>query len=401
MIGAIFTSQKVHPDVLEILRPEDFYYAKHGAMYAAALELDQENRPVDPITLGARLDQKGTLKRCGGIEKLWAIANIIPASANAPHYAKIISELATHRKLIVSGQKIISLGAEGNGSIDSLLAEAEASFTEATVESTRGPEPQMIGDELEALKARIHEATETGEARYGLRTGFVDLDNATTGLYPGQVVVIAARPGIGKSTLALNISENVADAGGTVLFTSLEMSRAELAIKSLCRASTVQTGKLRRGVLDESEINQVELALKKIKLRRLIVEDNPGVSLQKLRSTARRLQRQDSLDLLVIDYIQLLTDAVEHRQNAIAVLSRTIKLMAKELGVPILALSQLNRKNESREDKRPNLSDLRDSGAIEQDADIVAFIHRQSAYEDLPVELAERRGADPGEKPNG
>jgi len=388
VLGAMLLAPGAISAVSDVLTPGDFYRESHGFIYQAAIELDNAGEPVDAITLSNFLDsrssrEKGSqLEEIGGRARIHELAAIVPASANAKHYANIIKQAALLRRLIRAGGEISRLGWDGLGDADDLLAEAEKLLSAAT-ESTYRSDFEPLGDGLPEFYRQVSDAVKSGIPMSGLKTGFLDLDLNTTGLYPGDLIVIAARPGVGKSVLAQNIAENVADQGEPVAIFSLEMSKRELLVRSLSRATCIPPNLIRTGKMDEEALRRVHAALPLLRGRKLYVEDTPGVTITQLRARARRLQRQKGLKLLIVDYLQLMLGDIggtDNRQNEVAYISRSLKVLAKELGIPVIAVSQLNRRSEYREDKRPTLADLRDSGAVEQDADTVLFLYRPEMH---------------------
>lgn len=383
VLGAILLNPNVITNVADIVQPGDFYRSTHGIIYKTALDLDAKGIAVDAITLADALPDHAV--------KIHELAALVPSAGNAPHYARIVREQAGRRALARAGQRIASLAADPPGDIDELYAEAEKALSEATTR-TYDSEFSPASEGLDEFYEQIKNAVETGTPITGLRTGFYDLDKMTAGFFPGNLIVVAARPRIGKSVLAQNISENVCDHGGAAAFFTLEMSRKEMQIRSLARATRVAPLEIRTGKLSSDELAKVRLALPTLKSRRLYVEDQPTITPTELRARARRLQRKHGLDLLVVDYIQLMipgeAKSRDNRQQEVANISRSLKLLAKELEIPVIAISQLNRALEGRDDKRPTLADLRDSGAIEQDADLVLFIYREDTYKPVAAEQA-------------
>jgi len=383
VLGAIMLSGNALTAVEEVLEPQHFYRPSHGTIYKAAQTLAARGEAVDGITLVAELERTGKLEVAGGKQKIHELASLVPASSNAGHYANIVREMAGLRALLESGQKITKIAQEREGTLEELIERSEKALSVAVVPNL-GDNFGTMQETMDELLADIRQAIETDTAIFGTRTGLVDLDNTLTGLHPGTLTLLAARPGMGKSALALNIAENIVDQGETIAFLTLEMSKRELLIRSFARESRIDSQRLRMGLLNTDEQQQVASAKKVIDARkeRLLIEDTAAMSNAKLRAEIRRLHRQSDVKLVVVDYLQLMlaTSGVDSRQEEIAEISRSLKLLAKELHIPVLALSQLNRKLEGRNDKRPNLADLRDSGALEQDADVVVFLYRDEYY---------------------
>jgi replicative DNA helicase len=383
IIGAAMLSANALSIAEEIIEPHHFYRPSNGIIFKEAQALAAEGQAVDYITLSNALETRGLLEKAGGRERLQEIAGIVPAASNVGHYAKIVREMAGLRALLNTGIEITKLAQERNGTLDELIEQSEKALSEA-VEPTIGSNFATLDETMEELLSDIREAIRTDTPIFGTRTGLVDLDNTLTGLHPGTLTLLAARPGMGKSALALNIAENIVDQEETVAFLTLEMSKRELLIRSFARESRIDSQRIRMGLLNEDEQKQIASAKKTIDARkeRLLIEDTSGMTNAKLRAEIRRLHRQSDVKLIVVDYLQLMlaTSDVDSRQEEIAAISRSLKLLAKELHIPVLALSQLNRKLEGRNDKRPNLADLRDSGALEQDADVVLFLYRDEYY---------------------
>lgn len=390
VLGAMLMSPNAITAVSDVLRPDDFYRGSHGEIYRAALELDAKGEPVDAVTMIAELKRQGALDKVGGDTRVRKLAALVPVTGNAKHYAKIVKETAQLRRLIRAGGEISNLGWDGQGDANELVEKAERLLAEAADATFEG-ETELISSEYRPLYERIANAVETGVPISGLASGFPDLDRLTTGFYPGTLIVLGARPKVGKSLLALNIAEHLVENEVPVIFFSLEMSKPELVQRMIVRHTRVEMNKLRTGTIDQHELAKVKAWLAKSKDRPLAVEDTGIVSLAAMRARARRHQKKHGLGFIVVDYLQLmLTEGGrnENRTNEVAQLTRGLKLLAKELDVPVLLLSQLNRGVEARENKRPMLSDLRDSGAIEQDADMVMFLYREELYKMVEADKA-------------
>lgn len=381
VLGAMLLHPHISPEIQDLIVAKDFYRESHGIIFDAICATNNAGVPADAITVTERLERSGRLKAAGGQARVFELAAIVPASANAPHYARIVKDTATLRRLIQAGGNIARLGWEPPCPIDGLISLAEEHL--ALVEHGTGSDFVPLTDGLDDLVSEIRTAYLTGVPNVGLPTGFPDLDAALTGLHPGQMIVVAARPAMGKSVLAQNIAENIADSTGTpaALF-SLEMSRREIQLRALSRAANIDIQRLRTGMLDTVNAEQLPAAIRTVTDRPLLVEDHPNLTPGELRARAKRTLRKCGLSILVVDYIQLMTPSRsdENRQQEIAQISRSLKTLARELSIPVIAVAQLNRELEHRANKRPSLSDLRDSGAIEQDADVVAFIYRDDYY---------------------
>lgn len=390
VLGAMMMPAKhTIANVAEVVRPEDFYRESHGRIFRTAVELDARGEPVDAVTLAGELEARGWLADVGGKARIAELASLAPATANAARYAHLVREAAQRRQLIAAGKAIADLGMSGIGTTGELLDQAERQMAEATQSALSGDFTTITeGDDL---IAQLENAVETGKPIHGLATGFHDFDRSTTGLYPGTLIILAARPKVGKSLLAQNLGENLARRNKPVGMFTLEMSKRELRLRSLVRNTRIDLQRLRTGRLNRTELESVKEQDAELSKLPFYVEDNPAITMTELRSRARRLKAKHGLELLIVDYLQLMvTDgrSQDSRERQVAELTRNLKLLAKELEIPVLVLSQLNRKLESREDKRPMLSDLRESGAIEQDADMVTFLYRESLYKDVVAEDA-------------
>lgn len=374
------------------LKPEDFYRETHALIYRAALAMNHNGLGVDPITLVDHLDKLGVLDKVGGRQRIHELAGLVPATANVAHYANIVNEFGTLRRLITTGQRIARLGWERPGEMHELIAQAEELLTDVVTPAVSS-QFTTISDAIDELQAIVKEAAETGQPKMGTRSGFPALDTLLTGFHPGQLVLIAARPSMGKSALAQNIAENVADTTGPTAILSLEMSKLEIAIRAASRAAKIDSTRLRTGQVKPEEAVRLAEAMEAVKRRPMFVEDATDTTIHKLRAEVKRLHRQRKPVLLVVDYLQLMLaqdkGREDNRQAEIASISRQLKLLARDLQVPILALSQLNRNVEARTDKRPQLSDLRDSGALEQDADVVLFVYRDEFYDPATTAVGE------------
>ena len=383
VLGAMLQSWKAIEAAAEVVKPEDFYKPTHGNIFRVILDLHAESKAVDALTLSDELDKRGQLSSAGGSPKIHELVHLAPATSNARHHAKIVAEHAGLRRLRNAGKSIQWLVDKREGGLDDLTEAAEKALTEALT-STQVTEFKAVSNTVDGVADDIEQAYESGAPRFGLRTGYTELDTMLSGLHPGTLTLIAARPAMGKSALALNICENVAYKGTPAGIVSLEMSEAELVIRQLSRAAKLDSQTLRTAQMNEEEYERFRKGRVLVKQRtNLYIDDSPGVSPGSLRASVRRLHRQGGLGLLVVDYLQLMLSSKneDSRQQEIAQISRSLKLLARELHIPIIALSQLNRNLESRPDKRPRLSDLRDSGALEQDADTVLFIYRDEYYE--------------------
>ncbi|WP_234043358.1 replicative DNA helicase [Streptomyces marianii] len=386
VLGGMMLSADAIGDVAEILQASDFYRPAHATIFTIALELTAAGEPVDPITMAAALTKSGQLTKVGGASYLHTLVQTVPTAANASHYAEFVYDAAVARGLVEAGTAIAASGYARDGEPDELVERAQERLygvvrqrgDESLLDASYGMDETF--DDIEAAGKR-----KPGELT-GVPTGFTDLDSLTEGLQPGQLILIAGRPAMGKSTFGLDIAR----AAGIKhqlwsAFFSLEMSRKELHMRLLSAEGSVALHHIRSGRLDDGEWTRLAKAKAKVDASNLLLDDSPELTAMSIRTKARRLKQRGKLDLVVIDYLQLLQYGggrrPESRQQEVSDISRQLKLMAKELEVPVIALSQLNRGPEQRTDKRPQVSDLRESGSLEQDADVVILLHREDAYE--------------------
>ena len=382
-IGGMLLSTDAVADVLEVVVGADFYVPKHEVIFQAILSLYSRGEPTDAITVGDELGRSGDVQRAGGEAYLHTLTNIVPTAANAGYYAQIVAEQAVLRRLTEAGTHIAQLGYQAEGDAMDLLNQAQAEvFAIARESATEDYAPlseavTIAIDEMEAASGRDGELT-------GVPTGFRGLDELTNGLHPGQMIIIGARPAMGKSTLALDFARHASvKAHMPTIFFSLEMGKSEIAMRLMAAEATISMQDMRKGRLSSDDWTKIAATRGRINDAPLYIDDSPNMTLVEIRAKCRRLKQKVGLKLIVIDYLQLMSSGkrVESRQQEISEFSRALKLLAKELGVPVIALSQLNRGSEQRADKRPAISDLRESGSIEQDADIVILLHRESAYD--------------------
>jgi len=385
VLGAMMLSPGAIGAVSEILDAGDFYRESHGKVYRAALALYARGEPVDAITLVDELEQRGELEGAGGRSRVHELAALVPASANAGHYARIVREMATLRGLIRVGSEISTLGWERVGEPADLVDRAEQIVFELS-QSRVSTEFSHIESLLKESFERITALYEAGQEITGVPSGFRDIDRLTSGFQPGNLVIVAARPSMGKSAFGLCAASNLAIRHQTpvALFT-LEMSKAEVTQRLMCSEAKVESQRLRSGKLAPDDWPRLTAACDKLAKAPIYVDDTGSITMMEIRSKARRLKSKESnLGLIIVDYLQLMTSgaSVENRVQEVSQISRNLKILARDLDVPILAMSQLSRAVEQRHDKRPILSDLRESGSIEQDADLVAFIYRDEYYND-------------------
>lgn len=384
VLGGMMLSKDAIADVGEILRSNDFYRPAHEIIYDAVVDLYSRGEPADAVTVSAELTKRGEITRIGGATYLHTLIASVPTAANAGYYARIVRERAILRRLVEAGTRIAQLGyATDGGDVDELVNTAQAEVYAVTEQRTT-EDYAVLGEIISGTMDEIEAASAQGEGMTGVPTGFADLDRLTNGLHPGQMIVLAARPAIGKSTLGLDIARSAAihHNQAAVVF-SLEMSRNEIAMRLLSAEARIPLQNMRKGTMRDDDWTKLASTMGKISAAPLYIDDSPNMSLMEIRSKCRRLKQRADLKLVVIDYLQLMSSGkrVESRQQEVSEFSRALKLLAKELEVPVIALSQLNRGPEQRTDKRPAMSDLRESGSIEQDADMVILLHREDAYE--------------------
>lgn len=386
VLGAVLLSGDAANVALERLHAEDFYKPAHQRIFEVIRQLFDANEPIDAVTVSEGLRRDGSLDRMGGIEFITNLIDVVPSTSNAEYYAGIVEEHALRRRLMKVGGQIGVIATQMNEPIAEVVDRAEQSVF-AIAERQVGDGLQVIDDLLGPAIEKAEELQRSGSEVTGVSTGFRDLDRKLAGLHPSNLVVVAARPGMGKTSLALNMAQSVALAGNTVAIFSMEMSREELVTRMLCSKGRIDSQRLRTGRLTEADFTKLSNAAGALYKQNIFVDDSPGMTVTEIRAKCRRLRRRPGLDLVVIDYIQLMNGSgQENRQQEIAMISRSLKDLARELHVPIIAISQLNRGVESREDKRPRLGDLRESGAVEQDADVVMFIYRDEYYYPEKVE---------------
>jgi len=382
VLGGMLLSKDAISDVVEILRERDFYRPAHELIYDAIVDLYGRGEPADPVTVSAELTKRGDLVRAGGAPYLHTLISSVPTAANAGYYAKIIRERAIMRRLVEAGTKIVQLGYTDEGEVDDAVDQAQAEVF-AVTERREADDYIQLSQLLPAALDEI-EKIAAGVIGQGVKTGFKDLDALTNGFHPGNMIVLAARPAVGKSTLGLDIARYASiHKGETSVIFSLEMSRSEITMRMLSAEARVPLNNIRSGNLTEEEWSRMARRMGEISQAPMFIDDSPNLSLMEIRAKSRRLKQRHNLKLIVIDYLQLMTSGkrVENRQQEVSEFSRQLKLLAKELNVPVVAISQLNRSPEQRSDKKPMLSDLRESGSIEQDADVVILLHREDLYD--------------------
>ena len=382
ILSAILLDNSTLLDILEILVPEDFYRTAHQRIFASIEALFAKAEPVDLITLTNALREKNQLEEIGGATYLSRLVDTVPSAVNVTHYARIVRDKSSLRRLISKAGEITQKCYEDGGNFDQVLDYAEGAVFEISENKHKAafhPLSKIIELNIDALEERQgNRALVTG-----IPTGFTRMDHMTSGLQGSDLIILAARPAMGKTAFALNIARNAALEGNVpVAVFSLEMSKEQLSMRMLCAEARVDSSRLRGGFLNPDDWNRITDAAGVLSEIPIFIDDSPDISATSIRTKSRRLKLDKDLGLIIIDYLQLMRgrQANERRDLEISEISRSLKLLAKELNVPVLALSQLNRKLEERSDKRPQLSDLRESGALEQDADVVTFIYRDEVY---------------------
>ncbi|HEO7850398.1 TPA: replicative DNA helicase [Streptococcus agalactiae] len=382
VLGSIFISPEKLIMVREFISPDDFYKYSHKVIFRAMITLADRNAAIDAATVRNILDDQGDLQNIGGLGYIVELVNSVPTSANAEFYAKIVSEKAMLRDIISKLTDTVNMAYEGNDS-DEIIATAEKALVDINEHSNRSGF-RKISDVLKVNYENLELRSQQTSDVTGLPTGFRDLDRITTGLHPDQLIILAARPAVGKTAFVLNIAQNVGTKQNRpVAIFSLEMGAESLVDRMLAAEGMVDSHSLRTGQLTDQDWNNVTIAQGALADAPIYIDDTPGIKITEIRARSRKLSQEvdDGLGLIVIDYLQLISGTrPENRQQEVSEISRQLKILAKELKVPVIALSQLSRGVEQRQDKRPVLSDIRESGSIEQDADIVAFLYRDDYY---------------------
>lgn len=383
VLGAILLESTVINQVLEILIPEDFYKDSHRKIYNAMIDLDRDSKPIDLLTLFDYLKANGNLmEEVGESSYLTYLTEIVPATENVGYYAKLVKEKSIMRKLVMAASDIAHRGNDDNVDIDEFLDQAEHTILDIAQNKIK---PSFYDSRELAATAleMIEELHQRKELVTGIATGFEKLDRMTAGMQNSDLIIIAARPGLGKTSLCLNMAAHAAiDHGFAVGIFSLEMTKEQLMLRMLSNKAKVSFSGIRSGYIKDEELEKLVHAADEFSRAKIYIDDTPAITVLEIRAKARRQKRDKGLDLIIVDYLQLMrgTRRTESREREIAEISGSLKALAKELSVPVIAVSQLSRQTESRSDRRPQLADLRESGAIEQDADLVLFIHRADAY---------------------
>ena len=383
VLGGILLENEAINRVLEVLTPEDFYRESHRRIFRAMIEICDRSEPVDLITLSDFLKAKGDLEVVGGSAYLASLASAIPTSANIHFYARIVREKAIRRYLISAATEIATRGYEDQENVDEYLDEAEKVIFDISEKRVRGSFV-MIGEMIRDSIKMVERLYERKEMVTGVPSGFKDLDRLTAGFQPSDLIVIAGRPSMGKTALCLNIATHAAFGGHGVAVFSLEMAKEQLVLRMLCSEARIDHSKVRSGYLADREFPALVMAAGRLAETPIYIDDTPAISVLELRAKARRLvrDRDKKIGLIIVDYLQLMRGSgrAPNREQEISEISRSMKALAKELNIPVIAVSQLNRRVEDRGDKRPMMADLRESGAIEQDADVIAFVYREVVY---------------------
>lgn len=387
ILGSMLTDHDAVLNAIEVLKEESFYREDNKAIYRAILGLYSKSQPIDIITVKAELVENGDFERIGGLEYLASLPEKVPTTANVEKYIKIVDEKSMLRGLITTANDLVSLGYDETEDVDNLIDMAEKKvFDLSQKKNTKGY--TTLSDVLNVSIAKIEELAKNKGKLSGIPTGFAAYDRITAGLHDSDLMILAARPAMGKSAFAINIATNVAvKANKGVIIFSLEMAKDQVGNRILSSESMIDSNKIRTGQLDDRDWEKLASTIARISDAPIYIEDSSDISMMEIRAKCRKLKLEKDIGLVVIDYLQLIRGSGKkniNREQEIGEISRSLKIMAKELNVPVIALSQLSRGVEKREDKRPMMSDLRESGSIEQDADMVLFLHRDDYYNDNP-----------------
>lgn len=384
LLGAILISEESLPDVTEIVKPDDFYDESHRLIYAAMWNLYERHKPVDLLTVTAELRTKKELKKVGGSTYLSELTNYVPTAAHAKAYAELVAKAAVRRRLIAAAADITEKAYDETAETVELLGEAEKSLFEVSDQNVKN-DLVSLSDLLSETFDRLENLHKTKGAIAGMKSGYVDFDRMTAGFHRSDLVILAARPAMGKTALALNFAHNVATINQkAVLIFSLEMGKEQLINRMLADASGIDSFKLETGNFSGDDFSKISDAMADLSEAPIFIDDTPGMTVLEMRTKARRAAHEHDLGMIIVDYLQLMAGtskrSADNRVQEVSEISRGLKLIARELNVPVIALSQLSRSVESRSPQIPMLSDLRESGSIEQDADIVMFLYREDYY---------------------
>jgi replicative DNA helicase len=383
VLGAVFLSPDALADAMEFVEAKDFYRRAHQLLFQAMIDLNDDGEAIDVLTVNNRLEMNNQLDDVGGVAYIAELASSVPTAANVGYYAKLVAEKAVLRRVIAAATNIITQAKEQDEPVSDLLESAERQIMEVAENRTQSGFKEISKVLTDSLD-EIDKLSQQDEDITGLATGYKDFDHMTAGLQPDNLIILAARPAVGKTAFALNIAQNIGTSTDkTIALFSLEMSAESLVNRMLCAEGSISANHLRTGQLDEQEWANLIVAVGALSKTSIYIDDTPGIKMSEIRAKSRRLAKEKGdLGLIVIDYLQLIEGSnKESRQQEVSEISRQLKKLSKELSVPIIALSQLSRGVEQRQDKRPVLSDIRESGSIEQDADIVAFLYRDDYYE--------------------
>ena len=384
VLGAMFLSKNALEKAVESLNKDMFYLDSHKRIFEVMKNLDDKKIPIDITTVTNALEEKNLLNQVGGVAYLTELVNVVPTAANVEQYIKIIEDKYLRRNLIEAGTEITSLGFSSPDDIGDVLDEAEKKIFDV-VKNRRGSEFKTIQDVLFKAQADLEKLSSMKNEITGVPTGYYDIDKLTSGFHENELIIIAARPAMGKTAFALNMAVNMAiNAKKSVALFNMEMGAEQLITRMLSSVGQIESSKLRTGKLEHNDWKRVNEAISRLADTKIFIDDTPGMTVSEMRAKCRRLANsEDGLDIVIIDYLQLISGSARYagqRQQEVSEISRSLKTMAMELNIPVVALAQLSRSVEGREDKRPLLSDLRESGSIEQDADIVAFLYRDDYY---------------------
>ena len=382
VLGAVMLNKDILSEVLEEVSADDFYNESHREIFRAIWELYKENTAVDMLTVCEELKKRKALDMAGGRAYIATLAAEVPSTANAVEYAKIVAEKATLRQMIRTSEDITEKGYDAKMDAGEILDYAESGIFKIAQKRQKNDYAKIQDVLLTNIKI-IDQAAQNKDKIVGIPTGFKDLDEKTSGLQRSDLIIVAARPAMGKTAFALNIAQQSAvKAGSSVIIFSLEMSKEQLGQRLLAMQARVEMQKLKQGDLDRKDWDRITMALDELNNTKIVIDDTPGISIMEMRNKCRRLKADQGLDLIVVDYLQLMSmqGKTDNRQQEISTISRNLKLLAREMDCPVIVLSQLSRAPEQRQDHRPILSDLRESGSIEQDADIVIFLYRDDYY---------------------
>ncbi|HEU5426922.1 MAG TPA: replicative DNA helicase [Actinocrinis sp.] len=386
VLGGMLLSKDAIADVIDVIKGRDFYKPAHELIFDSILDLYGRGEPADAVTVSAELTKRGELARVGGAPYLHTLMSSVPTAANAGYYAVIVRERAILRRLVEAGTRITQMGYATDGAdLDEIVNRAQAEIYGVT-EQRAGEDYAPLADVMEGALDEIESISNRSGQMTGVPTGFTDLDQLTNGLHAGQMVIIAARPAIGKSTLGLDLARSCSIRNGlTSVIFSLEMGRNEITMRLLSAEARVALHHMRAGTMTDDDWARLARRMGEVSAAPLFIDDSPNMSMMEIRAKCRRLKQRHDLRLVIVDYLQLMSGGgsrrPESRQQEVSEMSRALKLLAKELELPIIAIAQLNRGPEQRTDKRPMMSDLRESGSLEQDADVVILLHREDAYE--------------------